>query len=137
MSKLMSEIFALRVRRGLNTSPQQLSLLVACIDKEQVEVFRTAGGDPIGYVAWMSLTPESIRYVRDFRVLPPYPYEWSEGRLMMIFDVVFAHGWNKVVLDQMAKKLSSYRLVSYFKNNRLKFVNRNVLERFLDLKAIY
>lgn len=137
MSKLMSEICSLRAKRLLGASPHGLSMLVGSVDSGQVKVFRTAGGEPIGYLAWMSLTPESMRYVMDFRVYPPYSYEWSEGRLMMIFDVVISPGWNRVAIDQIAKFLSRSKFVSYFKYDRLNFVDKSLLKRYVAHKAMY
>ncbi len=137
MSRLAFEVCSLRARRMLNTSPQGLSMLVMSIESGNVEVFKTAGGEPIGYVAWMSLTSESMRYIEEFREFPPYPFEWSEGRLMMIFDVVVAPGWNKVVFDHMAKKLSEQKLVSYFKRGRLKYLDKNILRKYVSTKANY
>ncbi len=136
MSRAMAELCSLRSRRMLNTSPQELSMLVTSVEGDRVNVFKTAGGEPIGYMAWMSLTPESVRYVKDYRALPPYSYEWSEGRLMMIFDVVVAPGWSKVVFDQMAQMLSGQKVVSYFKRGRLKFLDKKLLRKYLATKAI-
>jgi len=137
MSRLMSEVCALRSKRMLNTSPLELMLLSASVEGNRVRIFKTAGGEPIGYMAWMSLTPESIRYVRDRRALPPYSYEWAEGRLMMVFDVVIAPGWSKVVLDQMASYLSCEKLVSYYKRSCVRYIRRSSLKKYVNTKVVY
>ena len=61
-----------------------------------------------------------------FWIQPPYLYEWSEGRIMFVFDVCLVPGWNVVAKKMLFDFLNEKRFISYVRKNRFFFRIKNI-----------
>jgi hemolysin-activating ACP:hemolysin acyltransferase len=113
------DIIDVRCRSGLVTPPQLLSLLKNSAHDGRVAVLRSPTKAPIGYFAWASVTKEGLRHVIRSKQMPPFSYEWNEGRLMVVYDVVIAPGWQLIGRKALLKKLKKQRFVAFLKRQNL------------------
>lgn len=121
------DITFIRSSLGLSTGPVLLSLLYDSISNLRVKIIRTSQGKPIGYLAWVSLTAESVKYLRDCNKLPAYPHEWGEGKLSVVYDVCFVRRWEPVARDGAIEYLSGLRYFGRLKNGFYKEYSRGTL----------
>ena len=117
--KALNEITSIRAERALNTSHIHLAMLVQSINNDQIEVLKTGMDDLLGYIAWLSVNKESLLLSNKTNTLPPYMYEWSEGKLMLIYDIVFTPGWERLAREKLFEFILKQRFVAYFKRNRI------------------
>lgn len=116
---LLSDVLDARIASGLNTPPQLLGHLKSSAMDGRIKIFRSTTKVPIGYVAWANVNKYSFLMTTKTRQMPPYLYEWSEGRLMIVYDVVFAPQWNLIAKKALLKFLKKKRFVSFFRRGRL------------------
>lgn len=136
-SRELAQILNVRANRNLDTSPELARLLISSCNHSQVKIIDTGFKIQIGYIAWMNITRETLYMAATRGKLPSYSYEWREGRLMLIYDVVFLPKWNRLARDLVLEYLAKQRFVSAFKNRRIhimkrpdrlgRFINRTVL----------
>jgi hemolysin-activating ACP:hemolysin acyltransferase len=90
--ELFSIMCELRVSVGASTSAELLRLLTISIKTGKFRVFRCELGKPIGYMAWAEINEESLFRLKFFGKFPKYYYEWNEGDIRLIFDLVIVGG---------------------------------------------
>jgi|GEM_PF-563114 len=115
----LSEIIEVRCMCGLDTPAPLLAALRASALENRVTVFYSAVKTPIAYIAWANLDKDSFSMVSKTRRMPLYPYEWNEGKLMLIYDVAWAPQWMLIAKKSLLKFLLKKRFISFIKHNRL------------------
>lgn len=72
----------------------------------------------IGYIAWASVNKESLTQVRRHGTLPIYPYEWAEGRLILITELLY-QGSSRFAIRKLLSDLFINRRVITFSRNKV------------------
>lgn len=116
---LLSDVIDARITAGLNTHPQLLGYLKHSAMEGRIKIFRSPAKTPIGYVAWANVNKYSFLMTTKTRQMSPYLYEWSEGRLMIVYDIVFAPQWNLIARKALLRFLRKKRFVSFLRRGRL------------------
>lgn len=114
-------IDALRIRcmRNMETSRDDLSALLVASEYGNIKVFYDEGNQLLGYIAWASMNKESLNLLKQSPYLPRYPYEFNEGKLMVIFDVVLNPIYSKKAKSVLVQYLKEQRFVAILKRNKL------------------
>jgi hemolysin-activating ACP:hemolysin acyltransferase len=87
----LCELLRLRLRFQLGTDAETLYALGNSAWAQTFQILKDPLGRPVGYIAWANLNSESVqRLQQDFR-LPKYVYEWNEGKIAVILDVIYNH----------------------------------------------
>lgn len=119
------DVISIRGSRQLDTAATLLRLLSHSCVNNNIEIIRFASKKPIGYVAWISISSESLKMMKNTKSLPSYPHEWNEGKLTLIYDVCFLPGWQKLGIESLINSLKSKRFFSYFRRNKIHIFVRN------------
>jgi hemolysin-activating ACP:hemolysin acyltransferase len=120
---LLNDVTSIRVSRALDTAHMHLAMLTQSLNNNQIKIFKTVGNEPIGYIAWLRLNKESMSLVLKTNSFPPYPYEWSEGKLMLIYDAVFTPGWERSAREKLLEFILMQRFVAFFKRGKVRILN--------------
>lgn len=123
-AELFSSLSAVRCRNNLDTPAPLLNILSHSGRNQNIHPFKTVMGEPIGYVAWICVNRESFLMTSKTKTLPPYAYEWNEGKLVIIYDVVFSDGWNEIAKEMLMDFIKRQRLVGYLKRGRFNVIYR-------------
>jgi len=81
-------------------------------------MFEDAFGHRLGYIAWANLNKEAYAGVRTSGTPPKYPYEWNEGRLVLITDVLY-RGQSLFSLRRLMPVIFRHRRVVMFCRNNV------------------
>lgn len=123
---LLLDAIDARVASGLSTPPQLLGCLKRSAMNQQIKIFRSPAKAPIGYVAWANVNKYSFLMMSKTKQMPPYLYEWSEGRLLVIYDIAFAPQWSYIARKALIKFLKKKRFVSFLRRGRLHLWSKSV-----------
>jgi hypothetical protein len=115
----LDELLTLRCMANIETTAKQLGGLLLVASLNNVKIFRSREGHLIGYIAWASVTKETLRVMRHIPYLPRYPYEMHEGRFMVVFDFVVNPIFAKEARTLMVQHLKTMRFVAILRRNRL------------------
>lgn len=122
--KNMLEIVRIRSSRGVETPPELLVMLTEAAKDGRLEIFNYKKNRPMGYVAWLNASKESVCLFKRTGVLPRLPHEWNEGKIMVLFDVCFLPGWERLARKHLITYLSGKRCIFYRKRGGVKCFSR-------------
>lgn len=85
------KLLGARIQHGLDSPSILLGNLRDASAAVNHRILKTEVDRAVGYIAWGNVNKESMRILqRDF-VLPKYSYEWNEGKLVLVADLLFGH----------------------------------------------
>ena len=96
----------LRSTAYIDTSAELLRLLTCSINSKKFKVLNCDLGKPIGYIAWADINEETLFRLKYLGQFPKYFYEWSEGDIRLIVDLVIVGG---------IKRIGYRRLINFYK----------------------
>ena len=117
--KELLDIVAVRCSINVDTPAKLLSELTECAVDGRAKAFYSATGVPVGYLVWAMVNKESFILLSKTRQMPAYSYEWCEGRLMVVHDVMVLPQWSTVVNAAIRDFLKQKRFVAFFLRGRL------------------
>ena len=103
----------IRAYRWLHTTPEQLLHLRASAEANTFEIFWDQHGRPLGYVVWANVCRESAERLNRNGQFPRYTYEWSEGHICLLLDVVINDVDRKLALRQFKAVLSERKIIVF------------------------
>jgi hypothetical protein len=112
---LLCNMLEARARNGLVTTPEQFSQLRSSAANGTAMIFKDVLYRPIGYIAWANVNKESILRLSTLGKFPCYPYEWNEGGVFLLLDVVFDGDSRRYGLSELKRVLSTKRAVVFSK----------------------
>ena len=114
----------LRLNSGLEMSKEHIGILSLANNSGGIKVFRGIYNEPIGYVVYASLLRESVERIHTYGMFPMYPYEWSEGRITYIVDVVLSAKWRDDAMRAMMEWFFKKRVVAFSRRNEFRMYTR-------------
>lgn len=117
--KELLDIFAVRCSLNVDTSAKLLGELTECAVGGRAKTFYSASGVPVGYIVWSLVNKESFVLLSKTKQMPAYPYEWCEGRLMVVHDVMVLPQWSSVVNVAIRDFLMKKRFVAFLRRGKL------------------
>ena len=109
----------MRLTNQLDTSAVLQARLVNAAVNNSVYIFRNEAGAPIGYIAWGRVSRETLNLVFKTRQMPSLPYEWNDGKIKLIFDVVLSKEWSLLARYQFFLYIRKNRIFAYYRGSKL------------------
>lgn len=123
-SWLFSKVVDIRSASVLETSSHLLSALKNSAENGKIKVFSSGSHSFFAYLAWAEVNKESLVLMGKTKQMPPFLYEWNEGRLMVIYDVVFLPKWGVLAKREILQFLRQVRVVAFLKRGNLHIWSR-------------
>ena len=112
-------LIQIRASMELITDPVTFMLLNNSVTKSCYCIFYTPLGMPTGYVIWAEVNEESAARLMRTGAYPFYHYEWDEGDIIMLLDIVIQPHFKRNTLGDLRAKLHGFSSLVYRKGNRL------------------
>jgi hemolysin-activating ACP:hemolysin acyltransferase len=116
--KLLCALMEVRLHALLVTTPEQFLLLKNSAQAGTAKLFSDHMGRPAGYVAWAEVNSETARIYLLHGLPPSYPYEWREGHLCVLLDLVIVPGMGKAARAQLRSWLRTRRALLFTRKKR-------------------
>ncbi len=126
---IFGDVMNLRAMSGLDTKALELVALINSATYELVEVFRSDIAGPIGYLAWADISKYTLAHMEKCKSRPRYTYEWDEGNICLVVDVLFLKPWGGAAKKQMLQLLRKKKAIVIFRRGKLRLYIRK-LNRF-------
>ena len=118
----------LRSSRPSQLASETLKMLKISVLQEKYAICHDINGLPRGYVAWADVNTESLLRMCRVDDFPQYNYEWNEGKIKIIIDVLMHTKSHEEKLSSIIYKLvEDSEKVAFVKWGKFK-----VYERYND-----
>ena len=114
-------IFRLQSQIVRQISTDLIRLTINSVTKNKYEILLDINERPIGYVLWADINIESLQQLRKTRIFPAYSYEWDEGDITLILDILLLLNRNKTIFQVVRSFARDRKKVAYVKNSKLFF----------------
>lgn len=114
-------IFHLQYKIVRQISTELIRLTINSVSYHKYEIIRDINDRPIGYILWADINIESLQRLRKTRLFPAYCYEWDEGDITLILDILLLSNRNKTILQVVRHFTRDRKKVAYVKNSKLFF----------------
>ena len=97
---------------------------------DQYKIFMNNVGQPVGYVIWANVIRESLLSIKRVGRYPMWLYEWQEGNITLILDILFMTDAVSIK-NTLIPLLKSKRVIAYRRKNKGKlFIKKhNIFKR--------
>lgn len=96
-----------------------LSVLKFAAQAGNHHFFYNAGGVMKDYIAWANVSKEAIWKLENEQMFPLHDYEWNEGRIILIADILF-ESMSKFALRRFLNlSFPRCRLIVFFRKKRI------------------
>lgn len=124
------EMLTVRAEAGLETQPPLFRLLRNAAQAGSATLFRDHMHQVIGYAIWAKVSAETAaRFVRT-GMAPYYFYEWREGGIFLLLDVVIYRHASRPGRRQLMAVLAEHRAVMVARRDRVRLYFKNNLMRW-------
>jgi len=116
-------LLELRERAGsvIDNKHYRMHLLRLSVISGNYHILKNAAGDVLGYFSWANVISETVARLYRNGEMPCYPYEWSEGGIMLITDVCFLPEFSFEAKSAFKIFLKNKRVITYRKNDKVNF----------------
>lgn len=144
--EILCDVMDIRLSREIDTPYKVLSELIFSSRNQCIEVFKfnlkPESKVRIGYMAWMEISKETLVFMLRHGTLCPHYYEWNEGHILYILDVLFSPRHPTMALSSMLERIRKYRVVVFYRRGRLRIYRRRgkkfyKWQEMLQLKSFY
>lgn len=131
MYKKLPEDFSLlcdlRSSKPAQLTSEMIRLLKFSVLQKKYEVYRDINDSPRGYVVWADVNAETVLKMNRSGSFPRYFYEWDEGDIRLILDVLMHTKQGDLKLSSLVSELTkNCSRVAFAKRGKLKmFVKKN------------
>ena len=113
-------LLELRKKTILETDNQLIHLLRLSTMLGCYTFLKNSAGTIVGYYAWADVIRETVSRLCRNGEFPFYPYEWSEGNIMLIIDACFLPEFSNEAKFIFRKTIKRKRAIAYRKSNKIK-----------------
>jgi hemolysin-activating ACP:hemolysin acyltransferase len=114
---VVAQLLSIRSSAGYATSAAAANILLCSAKRWQTTVLKDDFERPAGYIAWACINKESYLSVLRRGKHPRYHYEWDEGQIILLADVVLYRGALRFFLETLHECFSRKRLVMFVRKN--------------------
>ena len=111
----------LRAERGLTSSPEDIRCLSNSIKYGYYSFLTNSDDEIIAYVTWAKVNRESYVAIKQRSSLPKYDYEWDEGTITLVLDILVKKGWESFLQKFLLVEARKQKLMCYLDKNRKLF----------------
>jgi len=108
----------------LDTSRQLLNLIKSSVQSGHYKLLWDKHQRPLGYIVWAQVCRETYLRLHRRGTYPQYTYEWSEGKITLVLDVLINDVDRKNAMRQIRQLINSKRLIAYRYKERTKIFKR-------------
>ena len=119
-----SLICDLRSQTQLTTSAQQLRWIKSSSIANMVYIVKNSLGKPTGYIIWACISKETLARINRTGIFPQNYYEWNEGYITLILDILLLDGLNPYNRRQLLWFLKGRKIIAYCRNKKLSLLFR-------------
>ena len=129
MNENLPEDFAvlcdLRSTRPGPLTSETLRLLKMSVAQKKYAIYRDISGLPRGYVAWADVNIESLLRIGRTGNFPRYIYEWDEGDIRLVLDVLMhARPGAPSLASIMSELATDAAMVAFVRRARLRIYQK-------------
>lgn len=120
----VNELCLVRAYQKVDIRPELISWIGFSVSAECYKIITNKSEKPTGYVIWANISKETFRAMIKHECFPKYPYEWNEGNIILILDVVNT-SLSFLQLKSLLRELfSSHRVVVFERYGKMKCLSR-------------
>ncbi|RYY74165.1 MAG: hypothetical protein EOO52_14980 [Gammaproteobacteria bacterium] len=108
----------LRAERGLSSSPEDLRCLSNSIQYGHYSFLENCDGEIIAYVTWAKVNKEAYLAAKQKLSVPKYEYEWDEGPITLILDVLVKKGWENFLPKFLLAEARKQKFLCYLDKDK-------------------
>jgi hemolysin-activating ACP:hemolysin acyltransferase len=123
--QLLVEVLEFRAANRLDLPHRQLLALRNSALAGTLRIFRDALSRPIGYVAWAGICRENAHRLLRRLEFAAYPYEWTEGNIRYVVDIVLLQKERRSALRQLRAAFSKSRALLVERRDRVRLYTRH------------
>ena len=129
-----SLICDLRSSTQFNTSAELLRWIKNSALSNNVHLFKNTLGVPSGYILWANVNKETLAKIKRSSAFPLHFYEWNEGYITLVLDILITDGWTAFNRSQLMSFLRKRKILAYVRDKKLSLlVRKNWLHRKLKI----
>lgn len=110
---VVAELLSIRSSGGYATSSEAAETLLRSAKRGQTAVLKDDFERPAGYIAWARINKESYVNFINSGKFPKYHYEWAEGHIILLADVVAYQGAAKFLRRLLLECFGGHRVVVF------------------------
>lgn len=114
----------LRSYTNTQISTMHLNWFKHAVEKKKYQIIRNEVGKAKGYVLWADVSKETARRFLSSNVYPNVFYEWDEGNVLLILDVVIQPSITVKTKSFLKGLILSRRAVIYRRSDKARFLLR-------------
>ncbi len=117
-NQLAFSALALRIQAGESASWQELLAIRNAAENKTLTILLDDDGLEVGYIAWANINKETALKLLQSGAFPHYPYEWSEGNICLIDDIMFIPNKSKNAQKSLSLFLSKKRVIIFYRKHK-------------------
>jgi len=134
----------LRFAAGCSVAPDTYAMLRHSAYARTLRIFLDELNRPVGYVSWASVNRASLDRLLRIGQPPKYPYEWSEGGICLILDVLILRRARYDAVRQLRKFTRTKRVIVALRKGKTArlylrtqrgFVKRNLTGQRVEVRC--
>jgi hypothetical protein len=122
--QLLIEVLEFRAANRLDLPHRQFLALRNSALAGTLRIFRDALSRPIGYVAWAGVCRETAHRLLRRLEFAAYPYEWTEGNIRYVVDVVLLPKERRTGLRQLKAVFANSRALLIARREHVRLYTR-------------
>lgn len=111
--QLLCQMMLVRSTEGLSTSPAQFWLLYRAARARSAVIIHNHHDEAVAYILLAQVAKEGMRSFLATGLPPAYDYEWGEGRLNLVIDVVISKRHRDAAMPKLRQLLAQHRAVAF------------------------
>ena len=120
------DAISLRVQSDLGLDWQEMRTLQRSSKVSGIKILTDSSGNKLGYVAWANVNKETAVQLLRHNIPPIYHYEWSEGKVCLLTDVLFLPGNRQAAQKSLTTFLVNKRAILFQRKNRVALLIRKM-----------
>jgi len=136
LSTQFGVVCELRSKTALSTSAELLRWLNFSTRTHCYQLFYDSLNKPIGYIIWANVCRETITRLARTGQMPRYPYEWNEGYITLVLDLVFIDGWHCWNRKTLLGFLRTHKSIAYYRKHKIHVKIRHNETKFSQFPPI-
>ena len=117
-----------RYQCGLPTSAAQYFTIKNSVECGFSSILYDLLGKPMGYICWAKVSKETLHLTKRTGKLPRYPFEWNEGEITLITDVVIKKQWSKKAIRDLLTLRHEHSNITYHRNGMIKSFSKKCFD---------
>ena len=111
-------------RSGIDLTAAMLTNLRIAAEARTLTILWNAKKEPVGYVSWAGANKESVKMASQFNILPSKLWEFREGGIAFVMNVLFTPAFKEEAKAEFRKFIRARRAVFFVKRDKKRLAVR-------------